>query len=651
MSLSPANWRRPAFLLALSTIALSAMVGCQGFSSGKTSSQTTQQGTVPGDLTTAPASLTFGNVAVGSTQLQSETVSNTGGSTLTISQAAVSDPNFSISGLNLPVTLAAGASTTFNLVFAPQSAAAASGTVALTNDGSNATVNIAVSGTGVAAGALTATPTSLSFGSVQVGQSQSSTETLNNTGGEDLTITQATLTAAGYSDTGLTLPLTVPAGQSVSFPVQFSPTAAGASNGLLSLTVSGANATFDIALSGTGVTAATLVATPASLSFGSIDLGQSQTLTETLNNSGGENLTITQASVTGAGFSYSGLNLPLTLVPGQSSTFGVVFSPVAGGVSSGTLSLTLSGSSTPFTIPLAGTGVSPGILAASPATLTFSNVQLGKSQTQTVSISNTGGSNTTISQDSVAGSGFSISGLSTPLTLAPGQSASLSVTFTPQILGTVSGSVAIASDASNSNLTIALTGTAAGSPQGQLSVSPTTINVGSVTVGTSGTATGTLSATGASVSISSVSVPSAEFTVSGLNFPVLIAAGKSVNFTVTFTPQSSGVATSTATFASNASNSPTAATVTGTGVAAPVYSVSLSWTASTSPNISGYNVYRRTGTTGSYAKINSSLDALTSYSDSNVADGQTYYYETTAVNSSGVESAASAAVQAVIPAP
>jgi bacillopeptidase F len=86
-------------------------------------------------------------------------------------------------------------------------------------------------------------------------------------------------------------------------------------------------------------------------------------------------------------------------------------------------------------------------------------------------------------------------------------------------------------------------------------------------------------------------------------------------------------------------------------VAAPVYSVSLSWTASTSPNISGYNVYRRTGTTGSYAKINSSLDALTSYSDSNVADGQTYYYETTAVNSSGVESAASAAVQAVIPAP
>jgi fibronectin type 3 domain-containing protein len=90
--------------------------------------------------------------------------------------------------------------------------------------------------------------------------------------------------------------------------------------------------------------------------------------------------------------------------------------------------------------------------------------------------------------------------------------------------------------------------------------------------------------------------------------------------------------------------------VTGTGEAAPVYTVSLSWNASTSPNISGYNVYRRTGGSGSYVKINSSLVGPTSYVDSSVADGQTYYYETTAVNSSGEESAPSTSVQAVIPA-
>jgi len=79
--------------------------------------------------------------------------------------------------------------------------------------------------------------------------------------------------------------------------------------------------------------------------------------------------------------------------------------------------------------------------------------------------------------------------------------------------------------------------------------------------------------------------------------------------------------------------------------------VNLSWTASTSPNVVGYNVYRRTGTTGSYTKINAILNATTVFSDTSVTDGQTYYYETTAVNSSNEESAPSSAVQAVIPPP
>jgi hypothetical protein len=184
-----------------------------------------------------------------------------------------------------------------------------------------------------------------------------------------------------------------------------------------------------------------------------------------------------------------------------------------------------------------------------------------------------------------------------------------------------------------------------------LSVTPSTINIGNVTVGTSGTQTGTLSATGASVTVSSVSVGSSEFAVSGLAFPVTIAAGHSVNFTVTFTPQSSGLASITISFASNASNSPASATVTGTGVAAPVHTVNLSWTASTSPNIIGYNIYRRTGTAGSYAQINIVLNANTDYIDTDVVDGQTYFYETTAVNSSNEESARSTAVQVVIPAP
>ena len=292
----------------------------------------------------------------------------------------------------------------------------------------------------------------------------------------------------------------------------------------------------------------------------------------------------------------------------------------------------------------------PGDLTATPATVNFTGAQVGKATTQTETLQNTSGLSTTISQASVTGAGFAISGLSTPITLGPGQSTSFSVTFTPQSSGNFGGSVAISSNATDPNLSVALVGSTAGAAQGQLTVTPTTINVGSVTVGTSGTQTGTLSAAGSNVVVSSDTVGSSEFSITGLTFPVTIPAGQTANFTVTFTPQASGVASVGVSFASDASNS-AAATLQGTGASAPVYTVSLSWNASTSPNVTGYNIYRRTGTSGSFAKINPSLNATTSYVDTSVTDGQTYYYETTAVNSSDEESARSSPVAAAIPAP
>jgi hypothetical protein len=546
MDHSPAHWSLRAALLAISALALSAMVGCQGFSSGKSSAQNSQPA-ASGDLTAAPASVAFGNVQVGTSQSQVDILSNTGSTSLTISQAAVSGAGFAMNGLALPVTLAAGQSTNVNIVFSPTSAGGATGTLSLTNDGSNSPFSIALSATAVAAGSLSANPTSFSFGTVA--------------------------------------------------------------------------------------------------------LGMSQTQTETLNNAGSQSITITQAATTGTGFSYAGLTLPLTLVPGQSSTFGVIFAPTSATASNGLLSLTIAGSATTFDMALSGTGATPASLTATPASLTFSDVQTGKIQSQTVTVTNVGGTSAIIAQDSVSGSGFSISGLTTPLTLIPGQTASLSVTFAPSKAGNASGSVAIASNATDSNLSVSLSGSAVGATQGQLAVTPTTISVGSITVGLTGSQTGKLTATGSSISVLSASAGSSEFTISGLSFPAVIAAGQSVGFTVTFAPRSSGLASVPVTFTSDASNSPASATATGTGVAAPSYNVDLSWKASTSPDIAGYNVYRRTGTGGSYAKLNSTLDAVTSYNDTDVTDGDTYYYETTAVNTGGEESSASAAVTAVIPAP
>ncbi len=411
------------------------------------------------------------------------------------------------------------------------------------------------------------------------------------------------------------------------------------------------------------VATAQLTVNPSSISFGSILVGSSATQLLILGNSGGSNLTVSQAAMTGSGFSLSGL--PLTLAAGQSLSFSVTFAPKSSGSVSGSLSLTSStailhgtngkhnGSNTTTTVLLSGAGTSlspasttPGQLVANPSSLSFGSVQVTNTKTLSEAVTNTGGSSVTLSQATVAGTGFSISGLNLPLTLAVGQSVTFTATFAPLSGGSASGSISISSNASNSTMTIPLAGS--GTAQGQLAVTPASTDFGSVTVGTSKTQVGTLSASGSSVSVSSATVTSAEFSLSGITFPLTIAAGQSVPFTLMFTPQTSGSASAMGSFTSNASNS-AAETLTGTGAAPPQHSVNLSWNETST--VVGYNVYRGSQSGGPYTKINSALDASATYTDSSVQAGQIYYYVTTAVDSVGAESGYSNQIQAPVPSP
>ena len=80
----------------------------------------------------------------------------------------------------------------------------------------------------------------------------------------------------------------------------------------------------------------------------------------------------------------------------------------------------------------------------------------------------------------------------------------------------------------------------------------------------------------------------------------------------------------------------------------PFHLVDVSWIASNSQNIAGYNVYR--GADGvNWQRINSGLIASTLYDDSTASNGSAYYYATTAVNISGIESAKSTALRVIIP--
>lgn len=180
-----------------------------------------------------------------------------------------------------------------------------------------------------------------------------------------------------------------------------------------------------------------------------------------------------------------------------------------------------------------------------------------------------------------------------------------------------------------------------------VSVIPASIDFGNVPPGQSGTQSFKLTNSGsASLTISSSSLTGSDFSLSGLTTPLTIAAGKSTSFTVDFTPTAAGAKTGNLELVSNDPSSPTNISLSGTS-----HWVTLSWTTSTSTNVVGYYVYRATQTGGVYSQLNSAPIAATSYNDTNVSPGSTYYYLVTAVNADGIQSINSNQASAAVPTP
>lgn len=490
---------------------------------------------------------------------------------------------------------------------------------------------------------LVCTPARLRFGAVVVGQSEALLVTVTNTGQSTVTLSGITVGNSVLTTSYLSLPLVLLAGQSVNLNVSFTPTAAGWTDGKITFSSNASNPVLRLEAGGTGVSSQSVTANPSAVSFGQVAIGTASTTPVVLTNARSYRVTILSVQVTGSGFSMSGATFPLTLGGGQSVTVTVGFAPQSAGTTGGALLF----SGPQLVVPLTGAGTPAGQLTANPAGLAFGSVQVGGNLTLSDSLTNTGGSSVTISQASVAGAGFGISGLNVPLTLNPGASVTFSALFAPQSAGNASGAITVVSNAPNPTSTVSLTGT--GIAQGQLTLTPSSLSFGSATVGTSVSQTSSLSASGTSVTVSSASLSSAEFSLSGISLPLTIAAGQSVSFTLTFSPQAAGNASATLSVTSNASNTP-AETVNGVGTAPPQHSVSLSWS-DTASGVVGYNVYRGAATGGPFTKINSALAPTPAYNDSSILSGQTYYYMATAVDGSGTESAYSNQVQAVIPTP
>jgi Abnormal spindle-like microcephaly-assoc'd, ASPM-SPD-2-Hydin/Protein of unknown function (DUF1573) len=404
---------------------------------------------------------------------------------------------------------------------------------------------------------------------------------------------------------------------------------------------------------GTGAptTGPSISVNPGAVAFSNVTVGTSASQTITISNPGSASLTVSSIAPTTPGYSISGVSTPLTIPSNGTASFSVRFTPPAAGTDPGTISVTSNAPSSPNSIPVSGTATAATAPAISviPGSLAFGSVTVGTSGTQSVTIQNTGAANLTISSAAASGAGYTVSG-GTLAPVAPGSSASLTVTFAPSAAGSVQGSLSIGSNASNSPTPVSLSGSGVGAVPG-LSVSSSVVAFGNVTVGNAGTQTVTLTNSGnANLTISQATVSGVGFSAVGLQTPATLAEGQRTTVTLGFTPTAVVTGASGAvSVTSNASNSPTMITMSGSGVQSASHSVALSWTASTSSSVVSYNIYRGTESGGPYTLEGNSPNPATSYVDTTVEAGQTYYYVVTAVDASGDESAYSNVTSATVP--
>jgi Abnormal spindle-like microcephaly-assoc'd, ASPM-SPD-2-Hydin len=215
--------------------------------------------------------------------------------------------------------------------------------------------------------------------------------------------------------------------------------------------------------SGTGKDAAgQVVLNSSSLSFGNVTVGSSKSLQITLTNSSasdGPTITVSKVTATGTGFS-NNTALPVELSPGKSVSLNVKFAPPSTGTKSGSLAIDVVGASDPGAVTLKGAGVSNavGSLSVSPSTLSFGTVNVGNSKDMNGTLT-AGSADVKISSASWAGSGYSVSGITFPVTVKSGQNISFTVTFAPPAAGSSSGNISFLSDAGNSPTKATLSGT------------------------------------------------------------------------------------------------------------------------------------------------------------------------------------------------
>ncbi len=268
---------------------------------GQKSVSLTGTGTTQSAIVLLPNGVSFGNQQINTTSAaQQVTISNSGTGTVPLTSESVTGP-FAIQTNTCSATLPAKTGCTLAIVFQPTQAGAATGVLTVVSG--QGTQSIGLNGSGESQATDTVAPLSLHFpATAENSASAPQAVTLTNSGGIALTGIQvqstgdfAVVNGCGYS---------LNAQSSCAITVQYTPHAAGAETG--SITVTDTLRSQTIALTGTGIAPPTDTLSPTSLIFPVTLIGRSAPpQTVTLTNSGSSALTGLNIATVGASFTES----------------------------------------------------------------------------------------------------------------------------------------------------------------------------------------------------------------------------------------------------------------------------------------------------------------------------------------------------------
>ncbi len=536
-------------------------------------------GVGPPEATVSPTSVDFGDVVVGQQESRTVTVTNTGGSTMTIKDVGAQGPFFITNNTCSSAALAPTQSCQFDVIFEPFQAGAATGTATIDDDAPGGPHVVALSGTGTQP-AVSLNPTSLNFGNRVVGSTTTTVVIVSNTGTADLHVTGGQITAPFVIPVDQCAGATVPPGSSCQVFVSFKPTQTGAFSATLEITDDAPDSPQTVAVSGTGIPAPAVSVSPNPVMFGNVPVGGSGSEAVFITNTGGSDLHLTDFTAS-TPFSIDpnqgSCIVGAAIAPGDSCALLLHFVPTSAGFQSGTLTITDDAPDSPQLVPLyatAGPTPEPAVIV-SPNPIAFGDVSVGSRGKQNFTITNVGSADLNVS-DLTASAPFSVNpvlGSCIPgVLIAPGDSCVGEMDFDPTAAGPATGTFTVTDDAPDSPQVVPLSGTGVAPA---VSISPPTVNFGDVRVATTATQTVTVTNTGnADLHISALGVPALPFgigtqTCNGATVP----PQQSCEIDVTFQPTQTGPASGTLEIADDAPGGGQSVPLSGTGVE-PAVSIS-----------------------------------------------------------------------------